>query len=111
MSAEQDPTRHVAARGIAKLRITQTPATVKPTRAYGPILRFMVSHLSLSHMHPENFIGFPDYVGQALKRHTSNAACPGETSTAPDDGCRFYRSQAPLQVSYETGFCGLLPQI
>jgi lysophospholipase L1-like esterase len=57
-------------------------------------------------VNPENFIGFPDYVGQALKRHTSNAACPGETSgsflssTAPDDGCRFYRSQVPLHVSY-----------
>jgi hypothetical protein len=36
--------------GIAKLRITQTPATMKPTRAHSPILRFMVSHLSLSHM-------------------------------------------------------------
>jgi hypothetical protein len=37
-------------RGIAKLRITQTPATMKPTRAHSPILRFMVSHLSLSYM-------------------------------------------------------------
>jgi hypothetical protein len=27
-------------------------------------------------VNPENFIGFPDYVGHALKLHTSNAACP-----------------------------------
>jgi hypothetical protein len=31
--------------GIAKLRITQTPATMKPTSAHNPILRFMVSGL------------------------------------------------------------------
>jgi len=65
-----------------------------------------ITNAGFEYVNPENFIGFPDYVGQALKRHTSNAACPGETSgsflssTAPDDGCRFYRSQAPLHVSY-----------
>jgi hypothetical protein len=32
--------------GIAKLRITQTPATIKPTCAHRPILRCIVSHLS-----------------------------------------------------------------
>src|SRR5260370_19043043 len=63
-----------------------------------------ITKAGFEYVNPENFIGFPDYVGQVLKRHTSNAACPGETSgsflssTAPDDGCRFYRSQAPLHV-------------
>jgi lysophospholipase L1-like esterase len=57
-------------------------------------------------VNPENFIGFPDYVGQAIRLQTSNVACPGEisasflSSTAPDDGCRFYRSQVPLHVAY-----------
>jgi lysophospholipase L1-like esterase len=65
-----------------------------------------ITNAGFEYVNPENFIGFPDYVGQTLKLHTSNAACPGETSdsflssTAPDDGCRFYRSQVPLHVSY-----------
>jgi len=65
-----------------------------------------ITNAGFEYVNPENFIGFPDYVGQTLKLHTSNAACPGETSgsflssTAPDDGCRFYRSQVPLHVNY-----------
>ncbi len=65
-----------------------------------------ITNAGFEYVNPENFIGFPDYVGHALNLHTSNAACPGETSgsflssTAPDDGCRFYRSQVRLHVSY-----------
>ena len=65
-----------------------------------------ITNAGFEYVNPENFIGFPDYVGQTPELHTSNAACPGETSgsflssTAPDDGCRFYRSQVPLHVSY-----------
>jgi lysophospholipase L1-like esterase len=65
-----------------------------------------ITNAGFEYVNPENFIGFPDYVGQALEFHTSSAACPGETSgsflssTAADDGCRFYRSQVPLHVSY-----------
>ena len=65
-----------------------------------------ITNAGFEYVNPENFIGFHDYVGQTLKLHTSNAACPGETSgsflssTAPDDGCRFYRSQVPLHVSH-----------
>jgi len=58
---------------------------------------------------PHNFIGYPDYVGQALHLSTTNASCPGEATggfialTSPDDnGCRAFRSQAPLHVSYAT---------
>jgi lysophospholipase L1-like esterase len=78
-----------------------------PYLAVGDSVSFgFITNAGFEYVNPENFIGFPDYVGQALKRHTSNAACPGETSgsflssTAPDDGCRFYRSQVPLHVSY-----------
>ena len=35
--------------GVAKLRITQTLATVKPTSAHRPILRCIVSYLSVSY--------------------------------------------------------------
>src|SRR6202007_2529583 len=79
----------------------------RPYLALGDSVSFgFITNAGFVYVYPENFIAFPDYLGQALKLHTSNAACPGETSgsflssTAPDDGCRFYRSQAPLHVSY-----------
>ena len=79
----------------------------RPYLALGDSVSFgFITNAGFEYVNPENFIGFPDYVGQTLKLHTSNAACPGETSgsflssTAPDDGCRFFRSQVPLHVSY-----------
>ena len=82
-------------------------ASGRPYLALGDSVTFgFITNAGFEYVNPENFIGFPDYVGQALKLHASNAACPGETSgsflssTAPDDGCRFYRSQAPLHVGY-----------
>ena len=82
-------------------------AARRPYLALGDSVSFgFITNAGFEYVNPENFIGFPDYVGQTLKLHTSNAACPGETSgsflssTAPDDGCRFYRSQVPLHVNY-----------
>lgn len=82
-------------------------AAGRPYLALGDSVSFgFITNAGFEYVNPENFIGFPDYLGQTLKLHTSNAACPGETSgsflssTAPDDGCRFYRSQVPLHVSY-----------
>ena len=82
-------------------------AAGRPYLALGDSVSFgFITNAGFEYVNPENFIGFPDYVGHALKLHTSNAACPGETSgsflssTAPDDGCRFYRSQVPLHVSH-----------
>jgi lysophospholipase L1-like esterase len=55
---------------------------------------------------PENFNGFPDELGNRLHLDVVNASCPGETSgsflssTAPDNGCRAYRSDFPLHVDY-----------
>jgi lysophospholipase L1-like esterase len=65
-----------------------------------------ITQAGFEYVNPDNFIGFPTYVGQAIKLKTSNAACPGETtasflsSTAPDDGCRAYRAVVPLHISY-----------
>ena len=65
-----------------------------------------ITQAGFEYVNPDNFIGFPSYVGQAIKLNSSNAACPGETtssflsSTAPDDGCRAYRAVVPLHVSY-----------
>jgi lysophospholipase L1-like esterase len=82
-------------------------AAGRPYLALGDSVSFgFITSAGFEYVNPDNFIGFPDYVGQTLKLHTSNAACPGESSgsflssTAPDDGCRFYRSQVPLHVSY-----------
>jgi lysophospholipase L1-like esterase len=84
-------------------------ASARPYLALGDSVSFgFITNAGFEYVNPENFVGFPDYVGQALKFSTNNAACPGETSgsflssAAPDDGCRFYRSQVPLHVSYSS---------
>jgi len=54
-----------------------------------------------------NFVGYPDYVGQAQGMRTVNGACPGEASGSfldeftPDNGCRAYRQAAlPLHATF-----------
>ena len=57
---------------------------------------------------PENFIGFPDDLGRRFHLDVANGACKGETtgsflsSTAPDNGCRAYRSLYPLHADYKS---------
>lgn len=59
-----------------------------------------------AYVNPANFIGYPEIAGGALRLDPVNASCPGETSagflslTAPDNGCRPYRSRFPLHESY-----------
>ena len=54
---------------------------------------------------PDNFTGYPTFVGAARGLHPVNAACPGETSSSmitiglPDAGCAGYRSSYPLHVA------------
>jgi len=88
-----------------------------PGRSYlalGDSITFgFITQAGFEYRNPANFIGFPDYVAEALRLKTVNAACPGETtgsflsSTAPDNGCRsnFHtggplRPPLPLHVSY-----------
>ena len=55
-----------------------------------------------------NFVGYPDYAGRALGLNVVNASCPGEASggfqvPAPggnDNGCRPFKANFPLHVSY-----------
>ena len=82
-------------------------AAGRPYLALGDSVSFgFITNAGFEYVNPENFIGFPDYLGQTLKLQTNNAACPGETSgsflssTAPDFGCRLYRSEVPLHVNY-----------
>jgi lysophospholipase L1-like esterase len=59
-----------------------------------------------AYVNPNNFVGYPPYVGGDLRLDTANAACPGETSssfissTGADNGCRDFRASFPLHVSY-----------
>src|SRR6266576_7281625 len=53
----------------------------RPYLALGDSVSFgFITNAGFEYVNPENFIGFPDYVGQTPELHTSNAACPGETS-------------------------------
>jgi len=59
-----------------------------------------------AYVNANNFVGYPDYVGGDLRFRTTNASCPGETSssfisaTGADNGCRAFRARFPLHVSY-----------
>ncbi len=63
--------------------------------------------------HAENFVGYPELVGEDLHLHVINASCPGETTasfldvTAQSNGCENgstppggYRTTFPLHVDY-----------
>jgi lysophospholipase L1-like esterase len=56
---------------------------------------------------PENFVGFANRLDDTFK-NAADAGCPGETtgsflsSTAPDNGCRAYRANFPLHVTYSS---------
>ncbi len=57
---------------------------------------------------PNNFIGYPTPVANALGLRLTNAACPGVTSgyfvslSLPDWECIPFRSNYPLHVNYDT---------
>jgi lysophospholipase L1-like esterase len=79
----------------------------RPYLALGDSVVFgFIDQAGFEYVNPENFIGFPDYVAQALRLNDFDAGCPGETTgsflsaTAPDTGCRLFRSLAPLHVAY-----------
>ncbi len=61
-----------------------------------------------AYVNAENFIGYPELVGNALRLDAENASCPGETTagflslTGADNGCRAYRSRFPLHESYSS---------
>lgn len=65
-----------------------------------------IDQAGYEYYYPINFVGYADWTGLASNLNPVNAACPGETSgsflssTAPDNGCRLYRSYFPLHVVY-----------
>ena len=79
----------------------------RPYLALGDSITFgFITNAGFAYFNPENCVGFPNYISQALRLDAANASCPGETTgsflsaAAPDNGCRFYRSLVPLHVTY-----------
>jgi lysophospholipase L1-like esterase len=78
-----------------------------PYLALGDSVTFgYITQAGFEYRNPDNFIGFPVYVGQALGMTPTNAACPGETTagfisaTGADNGCRAFKANFPLHESY-----------
>jgi len=65
-----------------------------------------ITQAGFEYVNPENFIGYPEYAGHMLRFHTTNAACPGETTggflslSAVDNGCNAFRAEFPLHATY-----------
>ncbi len=65
-----------------------------------------IDQAGYEYFYPTNFVGYADWTGLALSLNEVNAGCPGETTgsflsrTAPDNGCRAYRTVFPLHVVY-----------
>ena len=61
-----------------------------------------------AYVNADNFLGYPELVGDALRLDATNASCPGETTagflslTAPDNGCRPFSANFPLHESYSS---------
>lgn len=59
-----------------------------------------------AYVNPDNFLGYPELVGNALRLNPTNASCPGETTagflslTGADNGCRPFRANFPLHAAY-----------
>ena len=68
--------------------------------------RSAISKAGYEYYYPTNFVGYVDWTSLSLSLTPANAGCPGETSgsflsnTAPDNGCRYYRTHFPLHVVY-----------
>lgn len=90
--------------------VMSVPAVANDEPAYlalGDSVPFGFSPLVTDRSEPDNFVGYPEALGQTLENDVTNASCPGETSgslisiTAADNGCQLFRSRFPLHVSYQ----------
>jgi len=82
-------------------------ASGHPYLALGDSVGFgFITQAGFEYGNADNFVGFPDYVAPALGLSEANASCPGEattgfiSSTGADNGCRPYKANFPLHVSY-----------
>jgi lysophospholipase L1-like esterase len=99
--------------GISALALLMTgspPAVANDGQLYlalGDSVVFgFITQAGFEYGNAHNFVGYPDYVSQALRFTTTNASCPGEatagfiSATGADNGCRGFKASAPLHVSY-----------
>jgi lysophospholipase L1-like esterase len=78
-----------------------------PYLALGDSVTFgYITQAGFEYQNPDNFIGYPTYVGDALGMTPTNPACPGETTagfisaTGADNGCRPFKANFPLHTGY-----------
>jgi lysophospholipase L1-like esterase len=61
-----------------------------------------------AYVNADNFISYPEIVGNALRLDAANPSCPGETTAGflslvgADNGCRLFRSRFPLHERYSS---------
>lgn len=79
----------------------------RPYLALGDSVSFgYITQAGFEYRNPDNFVGFPTYVGLDLGKTVTNAACPGEatggfiSATGTDNGCRPYKAHFPLHTAY-----------
>lgn len=93
--------------GTSNLLAAQPPRRLYLALGDSVVFGF-IDHAGNEYGNPQNFVAFPDYVGQILEMPDFDAACPGETTgsflsaAAPDDGCRLFRLLAPLHLDYSS---------
>lgn len=82
-------------------------ASGHPYLALGDSVGFgYITQAGFEYGNADNFVGYPDYVAPALGFTEANAHCPGEATsgfispTGADNGCRPYKANFPLHVSY-----------
>src|SRR5579859_7518884 len=100
----------VVVTGAATVLLTASSTQARDTRPYlalGDSVVFgYITQAGFEYRNPDNFVGYPDYVGEAKRFDTVNASCPGEatsgfiSATGADNGCRSFKAKAPLHVSY-----------
>jgi lysophospholipase L1-like esterase len=83
------------------------PGPDHPYLALGDSVVFgFITQAGFEYRNPDNFVGYPAYVGRALRLDAINASCPGEattgfiSATGADNGCRPYKANFPLHTSY-----------
>lgn len=94
----------------ASTLVSATPPDAPGNSAYlalGDSIPFgYIAAAGHAYVNPNNFIGYPEYVGGVLRLNTADGACPGETTSSfmssndPDEGCRSFRAAFPLHVTY-----------
>jgi lysophospholipase L1-like esterase len=79
-----------------------------PYLALGDSVTFgFITEAGFEYRNPDNFIGYPTYVGDALGMTPTNPSCPGETTagfisaTGADNGCRPFKANLPLHTGYQ----------